>query len=156
MKRTLLISMAAYASASLRGEGVEEVGEQMEHFPTEGYDGMGADRRLLLERGEDGMVEMEATRQMEDYFGDETEMEMEIIDEYPDADFIGEEVEDFDPEWEDPDYEGKEYLRDESLEAVSLFVDVSLAIYTLEPFAHTPPLFPTTRSSSTPTSLVKN
>ena len=121
MKRTLLISMAAYASAQLRGEGIEEVGEQMEHFPPEGYDGMGADRRLLLQQtGEDGMVEMEATRQMEDYFEiGEEEMEMEIIDEFPDADFIGEEVEDFDPEWEDPDYEGKENLRDEGLEQVS-------------------------------------
>lgn len=110
--------MAAYASAQLRGEGIEEVGEQMEHFPPEGYDGMGADRRLLLQQtGEDGMVEMEATRQMEDYFEiGEEEMEMEIIDEFPDADFIGEEVEDFDPEWEDPDYEGKENLRDEGLE----------------------------------------
>lgn len=55
IKRTLLLSMAAYGSAStstssLRGpEGVEEVSEGLEHFPPAHY-GVGFDRRLLKEQ----------------------------------------------------------------------------------------------------------
>mmetsp|Transcript_1008 Transcript_1008/g.1833 ORF Transcript_1008/g.1833 Transcript_1008/m.1833 type:complete len:618 (+) Transcript_1008:333-2186(+) len=73
MKRTILLSMAAYAgAASLRGEGVEEIGEQIEHFPPK--DHRMVDRRTLTED-----VAM-----------------IEIYDEWPDRDVVGNVVEDVD------------------------------------------------------------
>lgn len=74
MKSAALLTLAAYAGAtSLRGEfegvGVEEVGEQIEHFPPDDY-GMFVERRILIEdesMGEDMM----ANRLMEEYFEEE-------------------------------------------------------------------------------------
>jgi len=99
------------AAASLRGEGIEEVGEQIEHFPPAGYDGMTVNRRILVEEDED----YQATQIMEEYF-----------DEFPELDIMGEEVED-EPEW-DPDFEmeeyaGKEDQRDADME---LLIDTDL------------------------------
>jgi len=69
--------MAAYAGAtSLRGDGVEEVGEQIEYFPPEEFL-VSADRRILIE--DEGREMME-----------------EIHDEWPDEDIVGHMVEDED------------------------------------------------------------
>eukprot|EP00584_Thalassiosira_punctigera_P011890 CAMPEP_0172551110 /NCGR_PEP_ID=MMETSP1067-20121228/36626_1 /TAXON_ID=265564 ORGANISM="Thalassiosira punctigera, Strain Tpunct2005C2" /NCGR_SAMPLE_ID=MMETSP1067 /ASSEMBLY_ACC=CAM_ASM_000444 /LENGTH=617 /DNA_ID=CAMNT_0013338851 /DNA_START=108 /DNA_END=1961 /DNA_ORIENTATION=+ len=78
MKRTLLLSIAAaYAGAqSLRGDGVEEVGEQIENFPSEDFY-VHADRRLLID--EDG-----------------NEPPEDLVDEWPDQDIVGHIVEDED------------------------------------------------------------
>lgn len=74
--RVVLLSAAAYASAgSLRGEGVEEVGEQIEFFPPEDLD-VGSDRRHLVDK------ESEARAMMEDYF-----------DEWPEEAVVGHVVE---------------------------------------------------------------
>ncbi len=88
MKSVAILTAAAVcttsATASLRGEweaGVEEVGDQIEHFPPENYDGMGYHRRILI--GDDGVaiditneiqdtedVGLMAERVMEEYFED--------------------------------------------------------------------------------------
>lgn len=74
--RVVLLSAAAYASAgSLRGEGVEEVGEQIEFFPPEDL-GVGSDRRHLVDEAS------EARAMMEDYF-----------DEWPEQAVVGHVVE---------------------------------------------------------------
>mmetsp|Transcript_43552 Transcript_43552/g.78193 ORF Transcript_43552/g.78193 Transcript_43552/m.78193 type:complete len:611 (-) Transcript_43552:179-2011(-) len=88
MKRTVLLSMAAYAGAvSLRGEGVEEVGEQIENFPSDDFY-VHVDRRLLIDE--------EAREMMEEYF-----------DEWPDQDIVGKIVENEDEIYVD------EYLGDD-------------------------------------------
>jgi len=86
-KSVALLSIAACAGAgavSLRGEGVEEVGEQIEHFPPEDYDNnYTVDRRIL--RADDTTIQMQgmgedtdedetvamAGHAMEEYFEDE-------------------------------------------------------------------------------------
>lgn len=82
MKRSLLLSMAAYAASAtqLRGDyGIEEVGEQIENFPPDEYD-MTIDRRILTtEEYEEERMAMEV---MEEYY-----------DEYPDMDVVGTVVE---------------------------------------------------------------
>lgn len=76
MKRTILLSMAVCTgAASLRGDGVEEVGEQIEHFPPEDYDGV-IDRRALKQNA--------------------AEPTEEIFDPWPDRDIVGMLVEDED------------------------------------------------------------
>ena len=138
MKSVALLSMAACASAvSLRGEGVEEVGEQIEHFPPEDY-GWQVERRILHVDEEaaehDEEVDM-ANRMMEEYFAeDETfgEDEEYYEDEDPNfdpdsVDIMGYEVEHSDDlEWqyweegEEPP-EDKEYSPDPDSITVSLF-----------------------------------
>lgn len=74
--RVVFLSAAAYATAgSLRGEGVEEVGEQIEFFPPDDLD-VGSDRRHLVDK------ESEARAMMEDYF-----------DEWPEEAVVGHVVE---------------------------------------------------------------
>ncbi|KAL9189149.1 hypothetical protein ACHAXT_011639 [Thalassiosira profunda] len=104
MKRTLLLSMAACAGAQLRGaeEGVEEVSAGLEHFAPD-LDEYAVDRRILVE-GDADDVDLEATMAMEEYF-----------DEYADVDVMGNEVEEFDEDWVDPDHVPKEYAPEEGL-----------------------------------------
>ena len=81
MKSVILLSAAAYAGAtSLRGDGVEEIGDQIEHFPSDEFY-VHVDRRLLTDVDEDA----EARAMMEDYF-----------DEWPEEDVVGHLVEDED------------------------------------------------------------
>lgn len=76
ISRVVLFSAAAYASAaSLRGDGVEEVGEQIEFFPSQDIY-VRLDRRLLVDK------ESEARAMMEDYF-----------DEWPQETVVGHVVE---------------------------------------------------------------
>jgi len=94
MKSPPLLLMAAACAgagaASLRGDagmGVEEVGEQVEHFPPEDYEARFVDRRrsLLDEDGEDGTDESESSTTAGHPF-----------DEWPDRDIVGIVVEDED------------------------------------------------------------
>lgn len=92
MKRTLILSVTAAcaAAATLRGDGVEEVGDWQEHYPAEDY-GLNIDRRLV----EDGDETVEVTQIIEDYF-----------DEWPDLDVVGNVVEENHMEDWHEDYEG--------------------------------------------------
>lgn len=60
VKRTIIMSAAmaacAGASAPLRGGDMEEVGEQIEHFPLPGWDGMGQGERRLVDTGDEEVV----------------------------------------------------------------------------------------------------
>jgi len=86
-KSVALLSIAACAGAgavSLRGEGVEEVGEQVENFPPEDY-GLMVDRRILHVdevRGEEDETGAMAGRLMEEYFegGEGFGEEEEVVD----------------------------------------------------------------------------
>lgn len=101
MKRVVYLSMAAYAgAASLRGEGVEEVGEQIENFPAEGYDGYTVQRRILHVDEDGNEMEEMAGRIMEEYFEDGDFAEEAYVED-PDVDIMGNEVED---ELEDVEY----------------------------------------------------
>lgn len=96
MKAASLLAMAAAhaGGVSLRGEGVEEVGEQVEHFPPDDFY-VQADRRILVE-------------------DEATELMGALYDEWPDFDVVGTIVENEDEvyvsEWhggEDDEKDGK-------------------------------------------------
>ena len=136
-KSVALLSIAACAGASavsLRGEGVEEVGEQVENFPPEDY-GLMVDRRILHVdevRGEEDETGAMAGRLMEEYFeggegfGEEEEV-VDLADFDADAvDIMGDVVEhDEELEWryfdegEEPPI-GKEYNPDPDRITVSI------------------------------------
>lgn len=134
IKRTILLSMAAYGSAaSLRGDGVEEVGEQMEHFPPADY-GMNAERRLIEEDdGSEWVVTSQIYDESEspeggvmghwvednailEWEGDEDAEDWQDGEDDP-VDYFEAVEEDlhFDAEYELPEYAGKEDTRDTEL-----------------------------------------
>jgi len=113
-----LLSMTAAcagAAASLRGEGVEEVGEQIEHFPPERYY-VHPDRRLLVDKKSSEptegivddwpdenilghIVEDEDKIYVQEYMGeddeekyDEEDLMDELVDEWADERIVDEEV----------------------------------------------------------------
>jgi len=95
------MAAACASAASLRGDGVEEVGEQFEHFPVEHVH---VDRRLRVDE-------------------EATEVDENIHDEWPDEDIVGHIVEDENQIYVDEYVEGDEEEHDEEAPMMGEFVD---------------------------------